>query len=175
MLTDIMEFQLPAGKAHRSPLIDCFSGMVVSWTIGTSPTPNWFNVMFDTAIACLSKGEHPLVSPSRRSPKPTTTCPWTGRICWEVQRSVGRDWVVQNDCRRFQITREARLRPRPSSKVTVAQWSDGACTCWSRGRRSPSRSCSRWPEGRRCTRAEGPPGLPGAAATRTFLLSLDAG
>ena len=36
-LTDITEFQIPAGKVYLSPIIDCFDGMVVSWTIGTSP------------------------------------------------------------------------------------------------------------------------------------------
>ena len=34
-LTDITEFQIPAGKVYLSPLIDCFDGLVVSWTIGT--------------------------------------------------------------------------------------------------------------------------------------------
>jgi len=33
-LTDITEFQLPAGKAYPSPMIDCFDGIVVSWAIG---------------------------------------------------------------------------------------------------------------------------------------------
>lgn len=36
-LTDITEFHIPAGKIYLSPIIDCFDGMVVSWTIGTSP------------------------------------------------------------------------------------------------------------------------------------------
>lgn len=47
-------------------------------------------------------------------------------FCFEVQRSVGRDWVVQSDCRRFQIPRDARPLPRAGSKVTVAQWLDGS-------------------------------------------------
>ncbi|WP_142989396.1 IS3 family transposase, partial [Klebsiella pneumoniae] len=34
-LTDITEFQLPAGKVYLSPVIDCFDGQVVSWSIGT--------------------------------------------------------------------------------------------------------------------------------------------
>jgi putative transposase len=34
-LTDITEFQIPAGKVYLSPMIDCFDGLVVSWTIGT--------------------------------------------------------------------------------------------------------------------------------------------
>ncbi len=36
-LTDITEFALPAGKVYLSPILDCFDGLVVSWTIGTSP------------------------------------------------------------------------------------------------------------------------------------------
>ena len=32
-LTDISEFQLPEGKVYLSPMIDCFDGMVVSWSI----------------------------------------------------------------------------------------------------------------------------------------------
>ncbi len=47
-------------------------------------------------------------------------------FCYETPRSVARDWVVQNDCRRFQISREARPRPRPGSQITVAQWLDGS-------------------------------------------------
>ena len=29
-LTDITEFQIPAGKVYLSPMIDCFDGLVVS-------------------------------------------------------------------------------------------------------------------------------------------------
>ena len=36
-LTDITEFQIPAGKVYLSPMIDCFDGLVVSWSIGTRP------------------------------------------------------------------------------------------------------------------------------------------
>lgn len=66
-LTDITEFQIPAGKAYLSPLIDCFDGMVVSWTIGTSPDAELVNVMLDTAIAGLSMSEHPIVHSDRGS------------------------------------------------------------------------------------------------------------
>jgi transposase len=58
-------------------------------------------------------------------------------FCWEVQRSVARDWVVQNDCRRFQISREAKPRPRPGSKVTVAQWLDGSIHLLFKGKEIP--------------------------------------
>ena len=40
-LTDITEFRLPAGKVYLSPIIDCFDGMAVTWTIGHLPTPGW--------------------------------------------------------------------------------------------------------------------------------------
>jgi transposase len=58
-------------------------------------------------------------------------------FCWEVPRSVARDWVVQNDCRRFQISREAKPRPRPGSKVTVAQWLDGSIHLLFKGKEIP--------------------------------------
>ena len=66
-LTDITEFQLPAGKAYLSPMIDCFDGMVVSWTIGTSPDSDLVNAMLDTAIAALPEGQHPIVHSDRGS------------------------------------------------------------------------------------------------------------
>jgi hypothetical protein len=58
-------------------------------------------------------------------------------FCWEVKRSVARDWVVQNDCRRFQISREAKPRPRLESKVTVAQWLDGSIHLLVKGKEIP--------------------------------------
>lgn len=66
-LTDITEFQIPAGKVYLSPMIDCFDGMVVSWTIGTSPDADLVNTMLDTAIDGLSDGEHPIVHSDRGS------------------------------------------------------------------------------------------------------------
>ena len=66
-LTDITEFQLPAGKAYLSPMIDCFDGMVVSWTIGTSPDAELVNAMLDAAIAGLPEGHHPIVHSDRGS------------------------------------------------------------------------------------------------------------
>jgi len=49
-LTDITEFQIPAGKVYLSPMIDCFDGMVVSWSIGTRPNAELVNTMLDAAI-----------------------------------------------------------------------------------------------------------------------------
>lgn len=37
-LTDITEFRLPGGeKVYLSPVIDCFGGMLVAWSIGLHP------------------------------------------------------------------------------------------------------------------------------------------
>lgn len=64
-LTDITEFSIPAGKVYLSPLIDCFDGMPVSWTIGTSPDAMLVNTMLDDAISMLSEDEKPLVHSDR--------------------------------------------------------------------------------------------------------------
>lgn len=40
-LTDITEFHIPAGKIYLSPIIDCFDGLPVSWTIGHLQMLNW--------------------------------------------------------------------------------------------------------------------------------------
>ena len=64
-LTDITEFHIPAGKVYLSPIIDCFDGMAVSWTIGTSPNAELANTMLGNAIDTLSDNEHPLVHSDR--------------------------------------------------------------------------------------------------------------
>jgi transposase InsO family protein len=49
-LTDITEFQIPAGKVYLSPIIDCFDGLVISWSIGAHPDAELVNTMLDAAI-----------------------------------------------------------------------------------------------------------------------------
>jgi len=63
--TDITEFHIPAGKVYLSPIIDCYDGMVVSWTIGTSPDADLVNSMLDRAMATLNAGERPIVHSDR--------------------------------------------------------------------------------------------------------------
>lgn len=63
-LTDITEFSIPAGKVYLSPIIDCFDGLVVAWSIGTSPSAELANSMLDKAITLL-KEEHPIVHSDR--------------------------------------------------------------------------------------------------------------
>lgn len=64
-LTDITEFQIPAGKVYLSPMIDCFDGLVVSWTIGTRPDAELVNAMLDEAVASLDEDEKPIVHSDR--------------------------------------------------------------------------------------------------------------
>ncbi len=60
-LTDITEFHIPAGKVYLSPIIDCFDGLPVSWTIGRHPDAELVNTMLDNAIATLKESERPVL------------------------------------------------------------------------------------------------------------------
>lgn len=65
-LTDITEFRIPAGKIYLSPIIDCFDGLVISWTIGTSPDAQLVNTMLDAAIATVTnEDKRPIVHSDR--------------------------------------------------------------------------------------------------------------
>lgn len=65
-LTDITEFQLPAGKVYLSPMIDCFDGMVVSWSIGTRPDAELVNGMLDAAVEKVADSDNrPVVHSDR--------------------------------------------------------------------------------------------------------------
>ena len=48
----------PSGSVfsrRQQPIIDCFDGMVVSWTIGTSPDAELVNTMLDAAIETVAE------------------------------------------------------------------------------------------------------------------------
>lgn len=64
-LTDLTEFHIPAGKVYLSPIIDCFDGLPVSWSIGTSPNAELVNTMLDEATASLKENERPIVHSDR--------------------------------------------------------------------------------------------------------------
>ena len=48
-------------------MIDCFDGMVVSWTLGTSPDAELVNTMLDMAIEALPDGKPLIVHSDRGS------------------------------------------------------------------------------------------------------------
>jgi transposase InsO family protein/transposase-like protein len=64
-LTDLTEFHIPAGIVYLSPIRDCFDGLIVSWTMGTSPDAELVNVMLDEAIGTLQDDEKPIVHSDR--------------------------------------------------------------------------------------------------------------
>jgi putative transposase len=65
-LTDISEFQIPAGKVYLSPMIDCYDGLVVSWSISTRPDAELVNTMLDTAIETVADSSNrPVVHSDR--------------------------------------------------------------------------------------------------------------
>lgn len=59
------KFFIPAGKVYLSPIIDCFDGAVVSWTISTEPNAKLVNTMFDNALEALGVNEHPIIHSDR--------------------------------------------------------------------------------------------------------------
>ena len=65
-LTDISEFYIAAGKMYLSPVIDCFGGTVVSWTIGMRPDAQLVNTMLDAAIETIDiNSNRPVVHSDR--------------------------------------------------------------------------------------------------------------
>jgi transposase InsO family protein/transposase-like protein len=65
-LTDITEFQIPAEKVYLSPVIDCFDGLVVSWSISTSPDAELVNTMLDAAVeTVVDSTDRPVVHSDR--------------------------------------------------------------------------------------------------------------
>ncbi len=65
-LTDITEFHIRAGKVYLSPIIDCFDGLVLSWTIGTRPDAELVNTMLDAAVETIADSEvRPIVHSDR--------------------------------------------------------------------------------------------------------------
>ena len=51
--------------------------------------------------------------------------PMAGVFCWEEERTVMNDWVVQYQNRVCQISRDNRVLPKTREKVTVRRLLDG--------------------------------------------------
>ncbi|MCO7175766.1 IS3 family transposase [Sporolactobacillus kofuensis] len=65
LVTDITEFAFQAGKVYLSPLIDCFDGQIISWSIGTSPNAELVSTMLKTAAESMIDGEKPIIHSDR--------------------------------------------------------------------------------------------------------------
>lgn len=66
-LTDISMFLVDGVKAYLSAIIDCFDGMVVSWTLSRRPDAALANGTLLDAIKTLKPREHPIVHSDRGS------------------------------------------------------------------------------------------------------------
>lgn len=64
-LTDVTQFSVPAGKVYLSPIIDCFDGMPISWTIRKSPDADMANDMLKAACATLKEADAPIIHSDR--------------------------------------------------------------------------------------------------------------
>ena len=64
-ITDVTEFRIPAGKVYLSPIVDCFDGMPLSWSISTSPDAEMANSSLLGACEWLGEGERPKVHSDR--------------------------------------------------------------------------------------------------------------
>lgn len=97
-ITDAAEFRIPAGKAYLSPIVDCFDGMPLSWSISTSPDAEMANSSPLGACKWLGEGDHPKIHSDRgrhcRRPG------WIG-ICDEngLARSMSRKGCSPDDAR----------------------------------------------------------------------------
>ena len=59
------EFRIPDGKVCLSPIVDCFDGMPLSWSISTSPDAEMANSSLLGACDWLEDGDRPTVHSDR--------------------------------------------------------------------------------------------------------------
>jgi putative transposase len=64
-VTDITEFRIPAGKVYLSPVVDCYDGMPIGWSISTSPDAGMANASLLGACGQLADGDRPMVHSDR--------------------------------------------------------------------------------------------------------------
>lgn len=63
---NITEFRLPSGaKVYLSPVVDCFDGMPVAWSIGTSPSAELANLSLLKALTRRHEGALTVINSDR--------------------------------------------------------------------------------------------------------------
>ena len=97
-ITDVTEFRIPAGKVYLSPIVDCFDGMPLSWSISTSPDAEMANSSLLGACEWLGDGDRPKIHSDRGG-----HYRWPGwiRICDEngLVRSMSRKGCSPDNAR----------------------------------------------------------------------------
>jgi hypothetical protein len=81
------------------------------------------NAKFERPPACDADGHAPLLGADLRE-----------IFVFEHRRTVGHDWVVQFQCRQFQILKDNRNRPQPGAKITVRVRLDGSTDIYWNGK-----------------------------------------
>lgn len=83
-LTDVTEFGLPCGKCYLSPILDCFDGKSVLWSIGWRPTADFANRALLAACEDKSTGDRPILlsdwGAHYRWPGRGAICDWYGVV-----------------------------------------------------------------------------------------------
>lgn len=124
-LTDITEFQIPAGKVYLSPIIDCFDGMVISLPIGTQPDAGLVNTMLEAAIGTVADMDaRPIVHSGRGA-----HYRWSGWLTRigdaRLVRSMFRKGCLQDNaaCEGFfGRLKTERFYPRDWRTITIEQF-----------------------------------------------------
>lgn len=97
-VTDLTEFAIPAGKVYLNPIIDCFDGLPLSWSISTSPNAEIANSSLESACRWLGKNDHPIIHSDRGC-----HYRWPGwiEICekYGLQRSMSRKGCSPDNAR----------------------------------------------------------------------------
>ncbi|MDO4436955.1 MAG: IS3 family transposase [Coriobacteriaceae bacterium] len=124
-VTDITEFRIPPGeKCYLSPVIDCFDGRPVGWSIGPRPTAELADSSLESACGTLSPGEAPAVHSDRgghyRWPRWVEICEANG-----LARSMSRKGRSGDNARAegfFGLLKQEFFYPRDWSGVGIAEF-----------------------------------------------------
>ena len=141
-ITDVTEFRIPAGKVYLSPIVDCFDGMPLSWSISTSPDAEMASPPLLGACKWLGEGDHPKIHSDRGC-----HYRWPGwiKICKEngLVRSMSRKGCSPDNARCEGLCAQAhngsapalpwQLPVRPTESLTscaAAQAASSALVYW---------------------------------------------
>ena len=100
-LTDVTEFSIPVGKVYLSPMIDCYDGMPVAWSISCRPDAQPVNTMLDCAIRILPRNVNPVVHSDRGC-----YYRWPGWIEWMRKAGLVRSMSKRDVLQTIQLVKD---------------------------------------------------------------------
>lgn len=108
-LTDVSEFAAADGKVYLSPVIDCYDGMVVSWSTARHPDSGLVSRMLEGAVATLDAAEHRGAEAGRRTRGPRDPYgPWRPLQGRRLDLAAGRPRHHPLDVKEGQQRRQQR-------------------------------------------------------------------